>query len=400
MYHGWKIVICAFCVALFGWGLGFYGAAVLVAELTERLGWSTTLISLAVTAYYVLGAVLILPLARAFERYGPRPVVLVGMAAMAAGTIGVAYVDTPWQLYLAFALRAVGWACMSGAALNLLVAPWFERKRGMALSQAFNGASCGGVVIAPLLLFLIAALGFRGGVLATVLIMVATLGPLAAAWLYRGPEALGLRPDGDARPAAASDAVPGRGASSPRRFLAEWRFWSISVPFALALAAQVGFLTHQVALAKPILGAAGTAWCVSLTALAAVLGRSVTGLFVDKADRRMVAAGNFLLQAVALALLALTPTAVGLYVYSVVFGLGVGNVVSLPGLIAQVEFPKAAFTRVVSTLVAINQFTFAFGPGVVGWLYDRQGSYGAALAVCAALMLAASAGVLWRGAPR
>jgi hypothetical protein len=34
-------------------------------------------------------------------------------------------------------------------------------------------------------------------------------------------------------------------------------FWSVSAPFALGLAAQVGVLTHLVALATPALGAGG-----------------------------------------------------------------------------------------------------------------------------------------------
>ena len=43
---------------------------------------------------------------------------------------------------------------MSGAAINIIVAPWFERRRGLAVSWALNGASAGGVVIAPALTLL------------------------------------------------------------------------------------------------------------------------------------------------------------------------------------------------------------------------------------------------------
>ena len=36
MYHGRKVVACAFLIAVFGWGFGFYGLGVFRADLVER----------------------------------------------------------------------------------------------------------------------------------------------------------------------------------------------------------------------------------------------------------------------------------------------------------------------------------------------------------------------------
>ncbi|HWO04752.1 MAG TPA: hypothetical protein VNQ54_08160, partial [Methylomirabilota bacterium] len=51
-----------------------------------------------------------------------------------------------------------------------------------------------------------------------------------------------------------------------------------------------------------------------------------------------------------------------------------------------------------STIIAINQFTYSFGPGVLGWLRDGFGNYRAALAGCLALQLAAVAVLVAGGA--
>ena len=78
---------------------------------------------------------------------------------------------------------SVGWATMSGAAINIIVAPWFDRRRGLAVSWALNGASAGGIIIAPLLTFLTARFGFvfaMGSVSAS---MLAILIPVATAVL-------------------------------------------------------------------------------------------------------------------------------------------------------------------------------------------------------------------------
>jgi MFS family permease len=173
----------------------------------------------------------------------------------------------------------------------------------------------------------------------------------------------------------------------------------VALPFALGLTAQISIIIHQVSFLKPELGTAGAAWAVSLTSVCAVLGRLVVGSFVDRVNRRAVIAGNFLLQATSVVLMLSGPRPMLLYVACAMFGLGVGNTTSLPSVIVQAEFPKAAFGRVVSTIIAINQFTYSFGPGLLGWLRDGFGSYHASLAACLVLQLAA-VGVLLFGGSR
>src|SRR4029453_14210192 len=101
-------------------------------------------------------------------------------------------------------------------------------------------------------------------------------------------------------------------------------FITISLPFALGLTAQVGFLTHQMAFLAPVMGAGMAGWAISLTTFAAILGRIMTGFVVDRLDRRLVAGANFIMQALGTATLALGRTETTL-----LFGLGVGNMTSL-----------------------------------------------------------------------
>jgi len=73
-----------------------------------------------------------------FELYGARKVLIVGIVALGIGLVFLTWIARLWQAYMAFALMSVGWATMSGAAINIVVAPWFERRRGLALSWALN----------------------------------------------------------------------------------------------------------------------------------------------------------------------------------------------------------------------------------------------------------------------
>src|SRR6266542_5210267 len=159
-FAGWNVVGATFVMALFSFGLGFYGLSVYVATFQRLLGWSASAVSAPVTVYYVAGALLTTVMGDLYERFGPRAIVAVGSVAMAAGLAALGQVTRPWQLYPAFLLMSVGWGAMSGAAINIILAPWFQRRRGLAVSIAFNGATLGGVIVAPALIPLIDWVGF------------------------------------------------------------------------------------------------------------------------------------------------------------------------------------------------------------------------------------------------
>ena len=88
VFYGWKIVIVCFLIALFSFGIGFYGPGIYLVSLQALHGWSTSLIASAITAYYLLSGTLILFMGEAFDRFGPRRVVLLGLTALAAGVAG------------------------------------------------------------------------------------------------------------------------------------------------------------------------------------------------------------------------------------------------------------------------------------------------------------------------
>src|SRR5882672_5679510 len=84
-FYGWNVVGATFVMALLSFGLGFYGLSVYVASLQRLHGWSASAVSAPVTLYYVAGAILTAAMSDLYERFGPRLVVTVGSAAMAAG---------------------------------------------------------------------------------------------------------------------------------------------------------------------------------------------------------------------------------------------------------------------------------------------------------------------------
>src|SRR5262245_55703236 len=153
---------------------------------------------------------------------------------MAAGLATLGLVGRPWQLYPVFLVMSVGWGAMSGAAINIILAPWFHRRRGLAVSLAFNGATLGGVLVAPAMLELVGRLGVRRALTAAALTFFAVVFTVAVVVMRRGPETLGIGPDGEPARIGAVRSAPSRGTST-RDAMRTWRFWSVSAPFALGL---------------------------------------------------------------------------------------------------------------------------------------------------------------------
>jgi MFS family permease len=197
-FYGWRVVAAAFVMAIFAWGLGFYGPSIYVNELVRTRGWPVSIVSGAVTFHFLFSACLILRLADVHERYGLVAVTRGGVVAFGLGAIGWSHASAPWQLYVAACLTGLGWSAMSGAAINAFVAPWFDKKRGIALSHAFNGASMGGVLFTPLWAYMIATYGFETATLVVAVGGLVVLWPLAGRYFAWRPEHFGLAPDGGA----------------------------------------------------------------------------------------------------------------------------------------------------------------------------------------------------------
>src|SRR5258708_31817393 len=164
-YEGWRIVGVCFLVATFGWGLGFYGQSVYVAELHRLRGWPASLISSGTTFFYLFGALLVAFVSEAIRAFGPRNCLVAGVLAMAVAAVSIGQATEPWQLYLANAVLAFGWAGTSLGIITNTLGLWFDTKRGMAISLALNGASFGGIIGVPLLVAPIGSFGFSGAMI-------------------------------------------------------------------------------------------------------------------------------------------------------------------------------------------------------------------------------------------
>jgi MFS family permease len=388
-YEGWRIVAVCFLVATFGWALGFYGQSVYLAELHRLHGWPTSLISTATTFFYLFGALLVAFVSEPIRSFGPRNCLLAGVLVMAAAAALLGQVTSPWQLYTVNALLAFGWAGTSLGMITNTLGLWFDKKRGMAISLALNGASFGGIIGVPLMVVAIGSWGFPAAMIATAFVMIVLVVPIVLMAVGRPPDRIGA--------IAVSTAADVPSSQIRARAFRDVAFLTVSIAFALVLFAQVGFIVHLISFLDPVIGRERAAVAVALLTAMAVVGRLLFSTVIDRLNQRLASAISFASQAAALAVVINSRDGTLLLAACALFGFSVGNLITLPALIVQREFDPRSFGVLVSLITAINQITYAFGPGVIGLLRDASGSYSLPFYGCIALELTAAVLIMVRG---
>jgi MFS family permease len=388
VFYGWWIVAACMLSALVGNALGLFGAGVYLHEVVTANGWTTSLVSGAVTLFYVVSALLLIPVGIGIRRYGPRPIIAFGGIALAGGVIEIGRATVPWEAYLAFLFMGIGWAGLSTTAVATTLAPWFDKHQGRAVSIASLGASAGGIIGAPALLFGITRIGFASTTIVASVSAVTVVLPLATLVLRNRPQDLGLFPDGlPLQDVAATTDTPNWTLPTALRTPA---LRSVMATFGIGMMVQIGFLTHQVTLLAQSVDRLTVSITVSSTAVAALAGRLVLARFADEMDARVTTAAVLLIAAGSLGAMGLFPVPLVLIGGSIVFGLAVGNVTTLSPIIVRREFGARAFGLVFGVASCGIQLATALGPSFYGLLHDAFGSYNPALIGAAGLDVVAA----------
>jgi MFS family permease len=395
-FHGWWMVAGCMAVAMVAWSFALYGPSVYLHTISQTHHWSIGLVSSALTLSFLVNASVLSFVGSAIAKHGPRLVMALGAAVMAAGFVAMSQISEIWHVYASFALMGLGWSCLSTTAITSSLAPWFERHQGRAVSTAMLGASIGGMVGVPILLALIAWLGFNKAMIIVALILLSTVWSVSFFILRHRPQDLGLYPDGEAPVSQANK--PLAKVWSRAEALRTLALRSIALTFGLALMVQIGFLTHQVSLLLPALGQAATAGCVAAAAMLAFAGRILLAKFSDRLDVRQIAFAVLLTAGASLGLGFLFPDQVWALVVCVLgYGFTAGNITTLPPVIVRREFGAASFGAIFGIAATLMQLMSAMGPAFFGLLYDLSGGYRLPLGLAALLNVFAAAIILLGG---
>ncbi|GAB3661276.1 MFS transporter [Ramlibacter alkalitolerans] len=378
--------------------------------IIDEFGWERGVTAGAFSFGFVVSAVLSPLLGRLMDRRGPRVVMEIGIVATAAGLLLATFTHEPWHVYATLGMLVGAGTTFTGYTGQALFLPnWFVRRRGLAISVAFAGVGFGSIVMLPALQTFVERNGWRAGCTmlgVTVLVVLVPLNLL----LRRGPEEIGLAPDGDGDTPAAARARRVN-VVDPAWAAVDWtlaramrtaRFWWIAVAYFAALFAWYAVQVHQTKyLTETGFSAQQAAWALGAVSLAGVPGQIALGWLSDRIGREVVwAIGNlgFLVTYAALLALPAHPGMPMLYVIVTAQGAIGYGLTSVVGAIPAEIFEGRHYGPIFGTLMLSALAGGAMGPWFMGFVHDRTGTYTLAFWFAIGCTLL-SAFAVWRAAP-
>jgi MFS family permease len=412
-FYGWVVVAVAFVTM--GLGVNARTAfSLLFPPLLDEFGWERGLTAGVFSLGFVVATAFMPWLGWLLDRRGPRVVILLGVALVAAGLALAPLVREPWHLYATLGILVSGGTfCLGYTGHAQFLPNWFVRRRGLAVGVAFSGVGVGSIVLMPWLGWVIGQGGWRRACWAMALVLVVALVPLNLVFPRRRPEDLGLRPDGDPAPRAA-ESVRAHPANvvDPVWAAVDWtlaraartaRFWWLGATYVTGLFAWYAVQVHQTKYLLEIGFAPETAaWALGFVPFTGIVGQIALGWLSDRVGREWawtLACAGFAVCYLALLAMRAHPTGWLLAVMVASQGVLGYGMASVFGAMPAELFQGRHYGTVFGTLSLGSGLGGALGPWATGALHDLSGSYVPAFWLAVACC-ATSTVTVWLAAPR
>jgi len=390
-YYGWVIVGLAMISMSFWFGVRSTFSVFFVA-LIDHFQWSRAEAagaqSIAMLVYMIMAPII----GTLVDRIGPRKTILPGIFLLGLGFLLCTQIRSLFQFYLFFGvIVGVGVTCLSIAPFTVLLAHWFEHRRGTANGLASIGIGTGILFFVPLMQYLISVKGWQFAYLIFGLLVLMIPLPLSAFFLRHTPKELGLLPDGetlkrieetDLKKVAETGMVglpSKRDEMSYQDILKNPRFWGLLLFPSLVSFGAYFIIVHHVKYLTDL--GVDRSWAASLFAgIGALSGgfRFFWGWLSDRTGREIAFTLGMVCFTLGVLFLLLfetfriTPI---LYLFAACFGSGWGATAPLFMSIAADLYKGRNFGWIYGTLEGVLGIGAALGAYVGGAIFDRTGSY-------------------------
>ena len=397
-YYGWYVVAALFFMTFIAVG-SRQGFGVFVKTWEEEFDTSLTMISVAAALGWLVNGVVQPFFGNFADRFGAKPVILISLIVMGFGTIAMSLMTNVFMLIFLFGF-VVSFA--SGGIMftttGTIVARWFRRKRGTAISVLTSGGSVGGLLLVPFAAYVLILSDWRvswavmGG-------LILLLGLPVIMLVVRGdPKELGLNPDGDDEEAnAASVAVADiRGPLTTENWrdsFASPPMWQLSLGFLVCGITTASIAVHYVRWAEDQSISPGTA-ALAFGLLSGINAIAVItiGWLSDKMQRKTLLGIVYLIRAAAFLSLILLPGNIGLWVFAVVGGGSWLATVPLTTSLTADVYGVRALGTLTGLITMSHQLGGAAAVLIFGLVFDAFGTYDPAF--CGGLVTLLFAGAI------
>jgi MFS family permease len=370
-YPGWRIVAVCHIGVLVGFATVFiYSFSLMVKPLQHEFGWNREQVSRAFSLAAISVAICSPFLGKLFDRFEPRKIITAFMVAFGLGLASLAWLTPSLAQFYATAVF-IGVAGTGTYQLGYarVVASWFERRLGGALSFVVAGSGVGSLFFPPLVQHFIAAYGWRHTYLLLAALPLFVGAPLTLVF------ARSLRAHTGRRSQEANEVVESEGASW-REAIRSRSLWLLAFGVCCISLSENGALAHL----APMLSDRGlrlgqAAVVVSILGGSSLAGRLILGWLLDYLEGSHIATFSLLAAGSGIFMLAHAQSFRSAAIAALIAGLGAGCELDLIPYMLKRYFGLRSFSTLYGLIYSVFAVAGAIAPLLLGHIYDISGSY-------------------------
>jgi len=345
--------------------------------VSRDLGFSVGGISFYKTVAGLSSCILLPFVGKVLYRFDTRLTLSASAVVMAASTALMGTFQALWQWYLSAFVLGIASAMLLSTSEPIILANWFHEKLGLAIgiSAAFSGIM--GMACNMAFERVIAQWGWRVGYYVTAGLCLGMILPMTLFVVRLSPAMVGCKPYGVRREEEAREEGPlpmsrkGRLAILTALFLA-----SGVMQFCVGFSAQI--VTYATAMGKTM---ATGAFLVSCSMIGNALGKVLLGEINDTRGLKLACVAGTAFGIPAFLVLFSHRTSM-MTAGCLLYGGAMSMSVIMPPLLTKKFFRGRDYPRAFSLVMMLSTFASSFSTGILGWMYDRSGSYASSLTLC------------------
>jgi MFS family permease len=394
--RGWIIVGAIFVTMFFIWG-AINSGAVFFVPILKHFGWSRTKLSIVLSIGWVTGGAAGPVIGWLADRIDPKKMMAVGAIVTGLAWLTLSRATNFGEFLAIYGLSGI---CVGASTIipsSIIIASWFQQRRGLAMGIAFAGTTLGGAVMTVVASHAIASGGWRFGYLVIGLPILVVVVPLIVIFVRtRTPaeindanqpvEGSGSGADEPSAPIV----LPGLEIAQARKTRS---FWMICVAQLLG-GLTIGMGPHFVAYLTGI-GYSPTfaATVISLYLVVTTAGTLLGGPFADRLGARSAMMGTYLLGALGMFGLFEASHPWGLALNIIAGGFAAGALAVQMPLVMIESLGIKRFGSVMGITSIFGTAGAAVSPVVTGRIFDNTGSYAIVIASFVVMLMVCSIAV-------
>lgn len=370
------ILATAFLSLLAIVGFALYGLPFFYDFYMKEFGWSRTV----VTSGNALGKLLVAPLfgfiaGWLIDRYGPRRMLMAGALMTGSAMIALSFMNSLGLFYIAYIFVALGYVFGGPLPCQVLISRWFSKNRGKAMGIAYLGIGTGGALVPLIAASLENRVGWHLALLIIGFLVIVIAVPFS--FFLRDPRVK------KEESAITNPVVP------ITDILKNRNFYLLALGSMCSIGAVGGINQHlKLYLRDLSFTQAQAAQVMSLVLFMSLAGRLLMGFLADLMKRKHVMIIIYLIVGFSIPLLLLPDFSGRIYLFAVIFGIGLGGDYMIIPLMAGDLFGVKTLGRVMGIVLVADGLAESLTPMLVGALYnDADKSYfiGFTVVICMAV---------------